>query len=168
MSGVSASKPAPRRDSGVLIRKARPGDIPAICDLIAPFAAKKLLLPRTPESIARDLAAFRVAVRGGQIVGCCAVHRYSASLAEIRSLAVSPALHGRGVGRALVETCFRSARRQGLRRVFVLTYNEGFFSRMGFSPLPREELPDKIWKDCMNCPRRENCREVAMIREALR
>jgi amino-acid N-acetyltransferase len=38
---------------------------------------------------------------------------------------------------------------------------------MGFTIAQREELPDKIYKDCMNCPKLHACDEVAMVRGEL-
>jgi amino-acid N-acetyltransferase len=39
-----------------------------------------------------------------------------------------------------------------------------FFSRMGFAVAKREHLPDKVYKDCCNCPRLHSCDEVPMVR----
>jgi amino-acid N-acetyltransferase len=39
-----------------------------------------------------------------------------------------------------------------------------FFARMGFTPVLREQIPDKMYKDCCNCPRLNSCDEVAMVR----
>jgi len=35
---------------------------------------------------------------------------------------------------------------------------------LGFSVAPREHLPDKVYKDCCNCPRLHSCDEVPMVR----
>jgi len=51
----------------------------------------------------------------------------------------------------------------GLPRVFTLTYQEGFFQRLGFHVVSKETLPHKIWGDCLNCPKFPNCDEIAMI-----
>jgi len=37
-----------------------------------------------------------------------------------------------------------------------------FFEHMGFKIAEREKLPDKIYKDCMSCPRLLACDEIAM------
>ena len=39
-----------------------------------------------------------------------------------------------------------------------------FFASQGFSVAQREDLPDKIYKDCHACPRFHCCDEVAMVR----
>ncbi len=38
---------------------------------------------------------------------------------------------------------------------------------MGFAMAQREDLPDKIHKDCCVCPRYHHCDEVAMVRGEL-
>jgi amino-acid N-acetyltransferase len=35
---------------------------------------------------------------------------------------------------------------------------------MGFRPAEKAQLPDKLYKDCLRCPRLSACDEVAMIR----
>ena len=39
-----------------------------------------------------------------------------------------------------------------------------FFARMGFVTANHQDLPDKIHKDCYQCPRLYRCDEIAMIR----
>jgi amino-acid N-acetyltransferase len=82
--------------------------------------------------------------------------------AEIRSLAVAQAYQGRGLGRVLVATLLDEARTLGLPGVFALTYQQGFFERMGFRVVAHESLPHKIWSDCLNCPKYPHCDEIAM------
>jgi amino-acid N-acetyltransferase len=38
---------------------------------------------------------------------------------------------------------------------------------LGFGVAQREDLPDKINKDCCVCPRYHNCDEVAMVKGEL-
>ncbi len=42
-----------------------------------------------------------------------------------------------------------------------------FLPIMGFAEAKREELPDKIYKDCANCPKLHECDEMAMYRGEL-
>ena len=42
-----------------------------------------------------------------------------------------------------------------------------FFARLGFETTNHENLPDKILKDCIRCPRLHACDEVAMVRGQL-
>ena len=46
----------------------------------------------------------------------------------------------------------------------VLRHDPEFFSRLGFTTANHQDLPDKIHKDCYQCPRLYRCDEIAMIR----
>jgi amino-acid N-acetyltransferase len=86
-------------------------------------------------------------------------------LAEVRSLAVHPDHIGRGIGRSLTEWCIQDARRMQIRRIMSLTYEQKFFEKLGFVVVPKETLPLKVWSDCVQCPKRDGCDEIAMVRE---
>ena len=49
-----------------------------------------------------------------------------------------------------------------MKMVFLLTYQEGFFKKCGFSVVDKRELPQKIWSDCIKCPKFPECDEIAM------
>jgi hypothetical protein len=38
-----------------------------------------------------------------------------------------------------------------------------FFERCGFTVASRDGLPRKVWTDCIKCPRRHACDEVAVV-----
>ena len=94
-----------------------------------------------------------------------ALRRYSKRLGEIRSLVVADEWRGRGLGRRLVGEILDEARLEGLNRVFVLAKTPGLFATMGFTLVPRESLPQKVFVDCSLCRRRENCDELALVKE---
>jgi amino-acid N-acetyltransferase len=147
------------------IRKARAEDVPAIQKLIAHFAARGELLPRTLNEIYQHLRDFFVCELHGEIVGIAALSLYWEDLAEVRSLAVAEGQGGKGLGAALVHACLEEAARLGIRRVFALTYRPGFFEKLGFQGIDKRELPQKIWKDCIRCAKFACCDEVALIRD---
>ena len=147
------------------VRKARAADGPAIQLLLAHFASRGELLPRTLNEVYQHLRDFVVGEAEGRIVGVCALWLYWEDLAEVRSLAVEDSYAGRGLGKALVGACLAEAAELGIRRVFALTYRPGFFERLGFRTLDKRELPQKIWKDCVRCAKFTCCDEVALIRD---
>ena len=51
----------------------------------------------------------------------------------------------------------------GVSRVFALTLEPEFFTRMGFGLVDRSTLPMKVWRDCARCPKQQHCDEIAMI-----
>jgi amino-acid N-acetyltransferase len=152
--------------SGVLldVRKAVMHDIPPILDLINGYAAKGLMLPRTEFDLSEAIRDFTVVTRAGQLVGCGALHFYSPTLGEIRSLAVDEQAKTQGVGRKLVVALVEEAERYELNAVFAFTYVVEFFGKLGFHELERGALPLKAWKDCVRCPKFQACDEVAVVR----
>jgi amino-acid N-acetyltransferase len=146
------------------LRKAAMGDLPALLRLINGHAAQGLMLQRSEFELAENLRDFTVVCVAGQAVGCCALHFYTPTMGEIRSLAVDPDFRGRGAGRLLVQALEEEARASGLRELFAFTYIPAFFAGLGFREIEREALPLKAWKDCLRCPKFQCCDEVAVVK----
>ena len=139
-------------------------DIHAIIQLyVDPQAQEVTLLPRSIPELCENVRDFVVAEEDGRIVGCGALHLYGRHLAEIRSIAVLPESKGRGIGRKLVNALLHEAQRQSVTCVCLFTRTPEFFSRCGFRIADREMLPDKIYKDCVACPKLNDCNEIAMV-----
>ena len=148
------------------IRSAGPGDVPAIHRLLAEYAARQIVLPRSEEDIRYYLGNFVVAESHGAFRGCVAVRDFGNQLLEIRSLAVRPEAQGRGVGRAMIEAVKSGLRlERGSFRLFALTVRPEFFRSLGFRVVGRELFPEKIWSDCSGCPKLECCDEIAVLWE---
>ena len=147
------------------IRPAHIRDAEAICSLINHYAERERMLHRSLESTYEALREFHVAEDdSGALIGCVAVDLFWSDLAEIKSLAVAPDRRGRGIGRQLVEAAIADARELGATRLFALTYEEDFFRRLGFSRIDRETLPEKVWRECIVCPKADACDEIAVMR----
>lgn len=153
------------KDPTVTIRPASPGDARAIRALFSPFVEKGIVLPRTEEEIRQRSGDFLVAERLGEIVGCGALTDYGNGLQEVRSLIVRDDCQGLGIGGLLVEGLAEMAPRRGCTRLFALTLRDHFFCRHGFRVVPMDLFPEKVWKDCVVCPKRECCDEIAVLRE---
>jgi amino-acid N-acetyltransferase len=145
------------------IRSARAEDVDAMRALIDSYAAEDRMLSRTRDFLLEHLRDFVVAEEDGAFLGCCALAVLTPDLGEIRSLAVSPQAGGRGVGKALVDSCIAAAPRLGLRRVFALTLVPEFFERCGFTLTSLGRLPEKSASECPVCPKRAKCDEHAML-----
>ncbi len=145
------------------IRPARPEDIPTLYALVSEYARRGWLLPRSAEEIAATLPDWMVAEVEGRIVGCGSLVWMSPTLVEIRSLAVEEAYQGNGVGGAIVQALVERARSAGAHTVFALTRAVPFFERIGFTVTERDRFPEKVWRDCIYCPLRERCDEVAVV-----
>ncbi len=138
-------------------------DAEAICELVNHHAERGLMLHRSLESIYESIRDFLVCSRDGRIVGCVALSMSWSDLGEIRSLAVAPDHQGQGIGRELVAKALEDGRALGLARIFALTYEPAFFSRLGFKTVDKEALPTKVWRDCIHCPKADACDEIAMV-----
>jgi amino-acid N-acetyltransferase len=146
------------------LRKAEMRDIQPILNLINSYAAKGIMLPRTEFELSENIRDFTVAYQGDRLVGCGALHFYSPTVAEVRSLAVSEQARTTGIGRLLIEWLVEEARDFKLDAVFAFTYVPGFFAKMKFHVVERGELPLKAWKDCLRCPKFTSCDEIAVLR----
>jgi len=146
------------------VRKARMSDIAPMLELINGYAARGTMLPRTEFEMSESMRDFSVAQSAGRMLGCGALHFYSPTTGEIRSLAVDESAKTQGVGRRLIETLIEEALEYSLDAVFAFTYVPDFFRKMGFVEVERGALPLKAWKDCLRCPKFQDCDEIAMMR----
>jgi amino-acid N-acetyltransferase len=146
-----------------MIRKARLPDVKGIQALINQYAETGQMLPRTLNDIYENLRDFHVHIEESSIIGVCALHVSWDGLAEIRSLAVRQDWVQRGIGQNLVRQCLAEAISLQVERVFVLTYQDGFFKKLGFAEVDKKELPHKIWTDCLHCVKFPNCDESSLI-----
>ncbi len=146
------------------IRPARMSDVRPIHAMLSDYAGKNLMLPRSISSLYDHLRDFVVYEEGERILGICALHICWDNLAEIRSLAVDESRQKAGIGRLLVESCLDEAKSLEIKQVFVLTYQAAFFRKFGFKDTDKQNLPHKIWSDCLHCAKFPDCDEDALIR----
>lgn len=146
------------------IRTARMQDVDQIHDLIGYYAERRKMLFRTLEDLFERIREFRVFVdTAGRVRGCCALAILWRDLGEVRSLAVDPNYVGCGIGRKLVLDAVDEGRKLGLKQVFALTFEAGFFEKLGFTIVEKEKLPHKVWTDCIRCEMQDNCCEIPLI-----
>ena len=156
------------RTTGPQLRKARITDVKGIHKLLmTPTGDEGLVLPRSFNQLYSHLRDFFVVASATDdtVLACCALAISWENLAEVRSLVVAPDQRGQGLARKLVEACLSDAVTLGIYRVFALTNTVPFFEHMGFVETSKDSLPQKVWSDCLNCPRFPDCDEIAMIME---
>jgi amino-acid N-acetyltransferase len=146
-----------------MIRPANIYDVPRIQEIINSHAELGKMLFKSYGQLYEDLRDFGVYEKEGRLLGCVALTIIWADLAEVRSLAVEEQARGRGIGRQLVEWSIAEARRLGIARLMALTYEQEFFGKLGFRVVPKETLPLKVWSDCVRCPKRDGCDEIAVV-----
>jgi len=148
-----------------MIRKAKLSDVKYIYKLILHFSKKGEVLPRPLVEIYENLRDFYVWEYKDLIIGVCALHICWEDLAEIRSLVVSEEYQKKGIGTNLVEACLKEAKELEIPKVFVLTRVPTFFQKFGFEEVSKQELPHKIWADCIKCSKfPSECDEIAMLK----
>ena len=147
-----------------MIRKARIADVKTIHSLLLNRQEHDgLVLPRSFSQLYSHLRDFFVVVEDGRVIGCCGLNIIWDNLAEIRSLVVLPEYRGRKWGRRLVEAALSEAVTLGIYTVYTLTEQADFFAHLGFKETAMDGLNQKVWADCLNCPRFPDlCNEVAM------
>jgi amino-acid N-acetyltransferase len=151
----------------MLARNATLPDAIAIEQLITVHVGDGTLLGRSLAEICENIRDFVVIEDEGEVVGCGALHLYGMHLAEVRSITISKKAKGKGAGRKLINALFKEAARQSVTCVCLFTRIPEFFGKMGFTVVEKELLPDKMYKDCLRCPRRHACDEIAMYRGEL-
>ncbi len=147
----------------MIIRKATRNDAKGISELVNLGEREGQLLPRTLDAIQAGVDDWLVAEEGGAIVGCGSLVEMGPTLSEIRSLAVAPACRRNGIGAEIVEALIQEAHVRNIPMVFALTRAVPFFEKLGFAVTVKEDFPEKVWRDCMICPVRKACDEVAVV-----
>jgi amino-acid N-acetyltransferase len=146
-----------------MLRKASIKDIKRIHSIVNASASSGEMLPRSLGELYDNMRDYFVYEEKGKVLGTCALHICWEDLAEIRSLCVAESARKKGIGRMLVQVCIEEAKQLNIQKVFLLTYQDVFFSKCGFTEVDKKELPQKIWSDCVRCPKFPECDEIAMM-----
>lgn len=146
-----------------MIRPATIHDVPRIQEIINAHAELGKMLFKSLAQLYEGLRDFGVYESDGRVNGCVALTIIWADLAEVRSLAVDERCRGKGIGRELMQWTLGEGRRLAIRRLFALTYEQVFFEKLGFEVVEKDALPLKVWSDCVRCPKRDECDEIAMV-----
>jgi len=122
-----------KNSSGTIIRGATTADIRPVQALIEPLVHRRILLGKELVMLFEAVQEFVVAEDpDGRVVGCGALHVFWEDLGEVRTLAVDPEWQHQGVGHEIVGVLEERARALGLRKLFCLTFEEEFFSALGY------------------------------------
>ena len=127
------------------VRPARTSDIKGIHNLIAAFASDGRMLQKETVTLYESVQEFMVAVEDGVVVGCGALHVLWEDLAEVRSVAISEKLRGKGIGNQILENIIKRAYELGLSRIFCLTFETKFFGRHGFVEIQGTPVEPEVY-----------------------
>lgn len=148
-----------------MVRDAVAADAVAIAGLLRPHVSQKVLLHRSLEEIKHNIDKTIVSEDNGQIIGTVSLVFFSASLCEIRALAISDAAQGKGIGKELVLAVENKAlklMKDRPMRFFALTYTPEFFEHCGYQRTTKDMFPEKIYEVCNFCLRKDDCHEIAV------
>jgi amino-acid N-acetyltransferase len=153
------------------LRKAKNSDVQQIRALINEMAARTdedhkhgHMLSRSLVELYEHIRDYTVIVDDDdRVLGCCALQSSWDGLAELKALAVDDSLQGHGWGRRLVEAAISEAPDLGIECIFTLTNKMEFFEKVGFQAIGLNMLPQRVWSECVNCPKyMVACDELAM------
>lgn len=144
------------------LRKALVGDVDQIIELVNWHASLGHMLARSRSHVYQNLRDFTIVCEDGVVIACGALHVLWDDLAEVRAVAVAPERIGQGFGSTVVRSLIEEGRTLGLPKIFAFTYERAFFERRGFQAVEKDELPRKVWGECLDCPKFPDCDEVAM------
>jgi amino-acid N-acetyltransferase len=133
----------------ITVRRARTADVKAIRGFVDAYAPARKLLNKPTVTLYEDVQEFWVAGRADAVVGCGALHVMWEDLAEIRTLAVAPAMRGKGIGHLLLEHLFSTARELGVRRLFCLTFEVEFFASHGFAEIDGSPVAPDVFEELL-------------------
>ena len=128
-----------------VVRPAHAGDVGLIHAIVRRYAAQGALLPRTRRDIQAAIDDYVVVIDASQrVIACAALARYSASLAEVGSVAVAKSAQGKGLGSMAVRGVEALAHERGIAELFAMTTAEAFFESLGYERSSVEQYPEKL------------------------
>lgn len=151
------------RSRSIVLRSAGAADAKAMHALIATNVAAGHLLPRSFDEVRVRAHRFVVATQGRKVVGCAELAPLSPRLAEVRSLAVHASARHQRIGTQLVTELRRRAQAAGYDQLCVMTHAPEDFANLGFSIVPHLWVQEKVFTDCVHCPKFRTCGQFAMV-----
>ena len=131
----------------VVIRMATTKDVKGIRELVDTYAIEGRLLSKATVTLFEHVQEFLVAIHDGDVVGCGAIHVMWEDLGEVRTLAVDKAAQGSGVGKEILTSLLEKAKALGLKRIFCLTFEVGFFEKNGFTEIADTPIEADVYAE---------------------
>jgi amino-acid N-acetyltransferase len=131
------------------VRSARTSDVKGIRKLIDLYAPQRRILSKETVTLYESVQEFVVAVDVDEVVGCGALHVLWEDVAEVRTVAVSEELRGKGVGHQILELLVDRARNVGVKKIFCLTFETEFFGRHGFNEIQGAPVDPEVYQQLL-------------------
>ncbi len=133
----------------VAIRPARTSDIKAIRKIIDTYSLQRRLLSKETVMLYEDVQEFFVAEKDGAIIGCGALHGLWEDLGEVRTVAVNEEFRGQKIGHQILTAIIDRAQSLGLKRLFCLTFETGFFGKHGFTEIQGAPVEPDVYQQLL-------------------
>ena len=131
------------------IRSAKTSDVKGIRQLIDLYAPQRRILSKETVTLYESVQEFVVAVDGEKVVGCGALHVLWEDVAEVRTVAVSEELRGKGIGQQILEKLIERAYAVGVKKLFCLTFETEFFGRHGFQEIQGAPVEPEVYQQLL-------------------
>lgn len=153
-----------KREADFIVRQAKATDVEKIFQLVKANSEQGIMLPRSRYKIFSRLQGAIVAEnKQHEIIGCGVLIILWGDLAEVQSLVIAPHKRGQGIGKKIVTALIEKAVALDIPKILALTYQVEFFSKLGFTIIDKDSIPRKIWGECLECPKLEECDETSMM-----
>lgn len=133
----------------ITIRPARTTDIKSIRKIIDTYSLQRRLLSKETVMLYEDVQEFFVAENDGAIIGCGALHVLWEDLGEVRTVAVNEEFRGQKIGHQILEAIIERAQSLGLKRLFCLTFETQFFSKLGFTEIQGAPVEPEVYQQLL-------------------
>ena len=133
----------------ILVRPARTADIKAIRKIIDTYSLQRRVLAKETVMLYEDVQEFFVAELDGEVIGCGALHVLWEDLGEVRTVAVVEGHRGKKIGHMILEAVIEKARILGLKRLFCLTFETGFFGSHGFKEIQGAPVEPEVYQQLL-------------------
>jgi amino-acid N-acetyltransferase len=133
----------------VTIRPAKTSDIKAIRTIIDTYSLQRRLLSKETVMLYEDVQEFFVAEKDSTIIGCGALHVLWEDLGEVRTVAVVEEFRGQKIGHQIMKAIIDRAQSLGLKRLFCLTFETGFFGKHGFNEIQGAPVEPEVYQQLL-------------------
>lgn len=133
----------------VTIRPAKTSDIKAIRTIIDTYSLQRRLLSKETVMLYEDVQEFFVAEKDNKVIGCGALHVLWEDLGEVRTVAVIEDFRGQKIGHQIMSAIIDRARSLGLKRLFCLTFETGFFGKHGFTEIQGAPVEPEVYQQLL-------------------
>ena len=133
----------------VTIRPAKTSDIKAIRTIIDTYSLQRRLLSKETVMLYEDVQEFFVAEKDNKVIGCGALHVLWDDLGEVRTVSVIEEFRGQKIGHQIMSAIIERAQSLGLKRLFCLTFETGFFGKHGFNEIQGAPVEPEVYQQLL-------------------